>query len=54
MKLDAIINPNAAHRYNVQVSASGDFITVDANNRNAAAAIAKKHGYAVWSVNMVG
>lgn len=62
-------NLSAKHRYEVEViirdyvvtTGGGygartirDYITVDANNRTQAAAIATKNGYEVASVNMVG
>lgn len=45
---------HVAHAYNVEVSSNGDYVTVHASNRASAAATAKKAGYEVFSVNMVG
>lgn len=42
------------HCYNVEVNSKGDYVTVHASNRVSAAATAKKAGYEVWSVNMIG
>lgn len=47
-------NKNAKHRYEIQITARYDVVVVDANNRTQAATIAKKAGYNVMSVNMVG
>lgn len=41
------------HLYAVQVSNS-EYVDVHANSRSQAASIAKRAGYAVWSVNMIG
>ncbi len=45
---------HVAHAYNVEVSRNGDYVLVHASNRTSAAATAKKAGYEVRSVNMVG
>ncbi len=45
---------HVAHAYNVEVDNKGNYVTVHASNRASAAATAKKAGYAIWSVNMIG
>lgn len=49
-------NPNARRAYSVGVEgAAGPFsIRVHARDRSAAAALAKRHGYEVRDVNMIG
>lgn len=53
--------PNAKHTYNVEVEAPEGYlpsrhyqVTVSCTNRNQAAAIARRNGFTVRSVNMVG
>ncbi len=40
--------------YKVVVNAKGDFVLVEASNSRSAAATAKKAGYEVISVSMIG
>jgi hypothetical protein len=47
-----IVKANTKHLYEIQVP--GGYIQVEANNRTQAASIARKAGYEVLSVNMVG
>lgn len=48
-----IAKPNAKHSYKVQVARDQE-ITIHADTRSQASKLAAKHGFAVWSVNMVG
>lgn len=61
MRLQVELNnvPNMTHGYDVYVNKPNtvhgeDIVYVHARNRNQAASIAKKAGYVVRSVNMVG
>ena len=51
--LPSIYKAGTTHSYDIEVSYD-TFITVHANSRTQAAAIARKAGYEVRSVNMVG
>lgn len=53
MCIDRIYTPKAQHLYNIG-TAGGHYIEVEANNRTSAAAKARKAGYSVHWVNMVG
>ncbi len=46
-------NPQASHRYEIEVEEGRD-IVVFANNRTQATAIAEKNGFTVRLVNMTG
>lgn len=47
-----IVKPNAKHMYEIETK--GGFVQVEANTSSQAVAIAKRNGYEVRSVNMVG
>lgn len=46
-----INTPNTKHLYTIETTTG--YVDVEANNRTQAAAIAKRNGYEVRSVNMV-
>ena len=50
------ITSSACHKYEIEATLNGvnGEVCVDANTRSQAAAIARKAGYTVRSVNMVG
>jgi len=58
-ELTPILQPNAKHAYDVQVKAvwmpgGSGLLRVEANNRTQASSLARKAGWEVMSVNMVG
>lgn len=56
-KLPRISKANTAHLYSIEVKLKDGTkgqVDVEGNNRNQAASLAKKAGYEVCSVNMVG